>query len=158
LTPDPLDIHFPIRRTITPKLSKDIKVNMPPLKPPTDVDGSYDADFEDYAAETHEWFSLIQLDSPRINPDDKIDSFMSRYVPPGDSSTVCKLVKITWQGFLAPSWAHKTFVQVLLATPQDVWFAYCVAGFVEGDLGASRNCTILKVPDTLNEYVLWDIM
>ena len=131
---------------------------MPPLKPPTDVDESYGADFEDYAVETHEWFSLIQLGSPRINPDDKIDSFLSRYVPPGDSSKVCKLVKITWQGFLAPSWAHRTFVKVLLAIPRDVWFAYCVAGFVEEALGESRNCTILKIADAPNEYVLWDIV
>jgi len=156
--PNPLDIHFPIRKTVASKVSKDIKVNMPALKPPTDVNESYGTDFEDYAVETHEWLSLIQLDSPRINPDDKIDSFLSRYVPPGDSSTICTLVKITWQGFLAPSWAHKIFVQALLAIPRDMWFAYCVAGFVEGVLDESRNCTILKVPDGPSEYVLWDIM
>jgi ribonuclease P/MRP protein subunit RPP40 len=156
--PDPLDIHYPVRRTVAPQVSQDIKVNMPPLKPPADVNEPYGTNFEDYAVETLEWISLIQLDSPRINPDDKIDSFLSRYVPLGDSSTVCKLVKITWQGFLAPSWAHKIFVQVLLAIPRDVWFAYCVAGFGEEALDESRNCTILKVPDAPNEYVLWEIM
>lgn len=130
---------------------------MPLLKPPTDVDRAYGADFEDYAIDTHEWLSLVLLDSPRIDPDDKIDPFLSRYVPPGDTPTPRKLVKITWRGFISPNWAHKMFVQMLLATPRDQWFGYCVDGFCEGSSGSGKHCTILKLADAPNEYVLWDI-
>jgi ribonuclease P/MRP protein subunit RPP40 len=130
---------------------------MPALKPPTDVDPSYSADFEDYAADVHEWLSLVLLDSPRINANDKIDTFLSRYVPPGDPFTNCNIIKVTWRGFLSPSWAHKTFVQILLAVPQDSWFAYCVIGFGDGPLGRSKSSITLKLPDALNEYVLWDL-
>ncbi|CAL3963846.1 unnamed protein product [Diplocarpon coronariae] len=156
-TPSPMERHFPLNKTVSPDV-QEMQVNMPSLQPPTDVDMSYGADFEDYAVEVQEWLSLVLLNSPRIHPDDKIDSFLSRYVPPGDTLTSCKLVKIAWRGFLSPSWAHKMFVQVLLATPGHGWFAYCVDGSGESPSGNGRHCTILRLPDAPNEYVLWDIV
>jgi len=157
VTPDPLDAHFPARQTVSPKLLQNINVNLPSLKPPTDVDPAYGADFEDYAVELQEWWALILLESPRVSPDDKIDPFLSRYAPPGDPHTNTKLVKLTWQGFLSPTWAHKTFVQIFLAAPQDSWFMYCVGSFSEGISGESKSCTILRLPDAPNEYVLWEV-
>ncbi|KAH8802061.1 ribonuclease P 40kDa subunit-domain-containing protein [Hyaloscypha sp. PMI_1271] len=79
IAPDPLDAHFPTWRTVSPGASQSIKVKMPSIKPPTEVDPSYGADFEDYAVDIHEWLSLVLLESPRINSDDKIDSFLTRY-------------------------------------------------------------------------------
>jgi ribonuclease P/MRP protein subunit RPP40 len=157
IAPDPLDAHFPTWRTVSPGASQSIKVKMPSIKPPTEVDPSYGADFEDYAVDIHEWLSLVLLESPRINSDDKIDSFLTRYVAPGDSFKDTMLVKVTWQGFMSPSWAHKIFVQMLLAVPKDEWFAYCVVGFGDGPLGESKVCTILKLPDAPNEFVSWEI-
>jgi len=142
--------------TASPEISQDIKVNMASLKPPSVVDPSYGSDFEDYAFEIHEWLSLVLLESPRLNPNDKIDFFLSRYVPPGQSVASSKLVKITWRGFLSPYWAHKMFVRALLAAPQDAWFAYSVVSFGEGWPGGN-DCTILRLPDTPNEYVLWEV-
>jgi len=150
-------MYFPTKKIVSPELSQPIKVRMPSLKPPTEVDPLYGADFEDYAVDTHEWLSLVLLNSPRINPDDEVDPFLCRYVPPGDSFINSNLVKVTWRGFIPPSWAHKTFVQLLLAFPQDAWFAYSVVGFGDGPLGASKSCTTLKLPDAPNEYVLWEI-
>lgn len=138
-------------------MSLPIRVKIPSLKPPKEVDPSYGADFEDYAVDIHEWLSLILLESPRINSSDNIDPFLSRYVPPGGSFTDSKLVKVTWQGFISASWAHKIFVQLLLAVPQDAWFAYCVVGFGDGPLGESKTCTILKLPDAPKEFVSWEI-
>lgn len=155
--PDPIEAHFPVEKAVSPQVIPEMKVNMPSLQPPIEVDKSYGADFEDYAAETNEWLSLILLNSPRINPDDKIDPFLSRYVPPGDTLTPCKLVKITWRGFLSPRWAHKMFVQMLLATPRSGWFAFCVDEFGGVAAGHGKHCTTLKLPDTPNEYVLWEI-
>ncbi|KAI9051010.1 hypothetical protein LZ554_005118 [Drepanopeziza brunnea f. sp. 'monogermtubi'] len=156
-TPSPIEPHSPTKKTAIPT-AQEMKVNVPSLLPPTDVDKAYGADFEDYAVETQEWLSLVLLGSPRIDPDDKIDPALSRYVLPGDTLTACKLVKITWRGFISPSWAHKMFVQLLLATPREGWFAYFVDGFSESSLGNGKHCTILKLPNAPNEYVLWDIV
>jgi len=154
LTSDPLGIHCPTRKATTPVVSQDIKANRPSLKPPTEVDKNYSADFEDFATEIYEWLSLVMLNSPRIDPDDKIDPILSRYAPPGEDLESCKVVKIVWHGFLSPSWAHKLFVQTLVALPQDAWFAYCTSGF---GLPETKNCTILKLPNAPKEYILWEI-
>jgi ribonuclease P/MRP protein subunit RPP40 len=143
--------------TAEPEISTNISVALPPLNRPTKDNPDHGEDFEDFAVETHEWLSMISLDSPRICPEDKIDPFLSRYAPPGDPSNTSKLVKIVWRGFLAPTWAHIAFVEALLAVPRDAWFALCVVGFREGWSGESRDCTILKPRNAPNEYVLWEI-
>lgn len=155
-SPSPMQAHFPVEKTVSLAIQH-LKVNVPSLHPPTEVDKSYGADFEDYAVETQEWLSLVLLNSPRIDPGDQIDPVLSRYVPPGDTLSSSKLVKITWRGFLSPSWAHKMFVELLLATPRTGWFTYCVDGFGEDSSGNGKHCMILKLPDTPREYVLWDI-
>jgi ribonuclease P/MRP protein subunit RPP40 len=157
LNPDPLNVHFPQRVTVSAEITSNIKVDIPPLKPPTDTSLEYGEDFDDFAVETHEWLSLISLDSPRINPDDRIDSFLSRYASPGQSTTDSKVVKISWRGFLSPSWANRIFVQALLTVPREAWFAYTVGGFGNVSSSSSKDCTILKVPDAPNEYLLWEV-
>jgi ribonuclease P/MRP protein subunit RPP40 len=152
-----MDVHFPAKVTVSPEISPDIEASKPSLKPPTKTNSEYDGDFEDFVVETHEWLSLISLGSPRINPADQIDSFLSRYVPPGMSIESSKLVKITWRGFLPPSWVHKTFAQALLACPSNLWFAYYVCGFGEGWSSRTKDCTILKLPDSQKEYLLWEV-
>ncbi|KAF4631130.1 hypothetical protein G7Y89_g7002 [Cudoniella acicularis] len=155
--PEPLDAHFPIKKSASFKIQEHINVSMPTLKPPPEIDETYGFDFEDFATELHEWLALVLLESPRVKSDDKIDPFISRYVPPGDSMSSATLVKVTWQGLLTPLWAHRKFVDVLLSIPRESWFAYSVVSFGEGWTGGSKNCTILRVPDAPNEYVLWEI-
>ena len=150
-------MHFPTKLKVSPEITSDIKVSEPSLKPHTQNTTEYEGDFEDFAIEIQEWLSLISLGSQRIDPDDTIDSALSRYVAPGDLTKSTKLVKIIWRGFIAPCWAHKTFSQLLLASPNHSWFAFCVSGFGEGYSGRSKSCTILKLPDSPNEYMLWEI-
>ena len=157
LKPDPMEIHFPTKVTVFPEINSNINANVPCLKPPTVSTFEYNGDFDDFAVDTHEWLSLISLNSPRIDPNDRIDPVMSRYVPPGESTKSIKLVKITWRGFLAPSWVHRMFAQLLLASPSTSWFAFHVCGFGEGWSGRSKDCTILKLPDSPKEYVMWEV-
>ncbi|RFU36008.1 hypothetical protein B7463_g405, partial [Scytalidium lignicola] len=154
---DLLDQHFPTRITCQPIISQDIRTNMPTLAPPAELGPEHDGDFEEFSCEIYEWLSLVCLESPRIDPDDNIDSFLSRYVPPGSSNTSATLVKVTWQGFLTSSWAHKMFVQALLAIPRDAWFAYSVGSFSEEKSGNTKACTVLKLHTNSNEYVLWEL-
>jgi ribonuclease P/MRP protein subunit RPP40 len=127
------------------------------MKPPPESKSKHDDEFETFATETHEWLSLVSLNSPRIDPEDRIDSILSRYIPPGESLTSSQLVKITWGGFISPSWAHKTFIQTLLASPKNSWFSYSACGFGNGSSQHSKDCTILKLPDCQNEYLLWEV-
>jgi ribonuclease P/MRP protein subunit RPP40 len=135
----------------------DIEVKMPLLKLIVETNDNYGADFQEFAAEMHEWLSLVSLDSPRVKSTDKIDPFLSRYTPPGDPDTTDNLVKVTWTGFISPSWAHKNFVEILLAIPRKSWLSYYVGSFGATWNGEGKNSTILKVPDASNEYVLWEV-
>lgn len=157
LTPEPLDAHFPVKKSAITEIFQDIQVTMPSLKPPAEVDAFYGADFEDYAVDLHEWLSLLLLNSPRIHANDKIDPYLSRYVPPGNSVSTRKMVKIKWRGFISAFWARDAFVRLLQAVPRDSWFAYCIDGFNDGPHGDSKSCTILKLPEVPVEYVLWEI-
>jgi len=157
ISPGPIDAYFPSKIVVEPKVIKDIRVNIPPLQPPTNAHSAYEADFETFAYETLEWLSLISLDSPRIEADDKIDSFLCRYASPVGSKLNSKLVTVTWRGFLAPDWVYKNFVKTLLATPRDSWFAYSIAGLGEGWSNDGKNCTILKPPEAQTEYILWEV-
>jgi len=152
-----LEAHFPVKKSAAAQTSQGMHVKKPPLEPPTEVDPSYGADFEDYAVDLHEWLSLILLDSPRILADDKIDPYLSRYVPPGDPSTSCTMVKVKWRGFISAFWARNALVQILQAAPRDSWFVFSVDGFGNDPLGESRSSTILKLPKAPTEYVLWEI-
>ena len=155
LKPDPMAGHFPTKVTISPEIDSNIIISTPSLEPPIAPNPKYDGDFEDFAVEMHEWLSLVSLGSPRIDPNDRIDPVLSRYLSPGELTKSSKLVKITWQGFQSASWVHKSFAQVVLSSPNDSWFAFTVCGFGEGCSGRSKDCTILKLPD--KEYVLWEI-
>ncbi len=134
-----------------------INVNQPCLRPPCTPTPEYDGDFEDFAVETLEWLSLVSIGSPRIDPNDRVDPVLSRYVPPGDLTLSSKLVKITWRGLQSPLWVHRLFAKLLLAFPDNSWFAFYVCGFGEGWSGRSKDCTILKIPDSSKEYVLWEV-
>jgi ribonuclease P/MRP protein subunit RPP40 len=157
LDPDPMDVHFPTRFTLSPKICTGITASIPSLKPSTDTENEFAGDFKDFAVETLEWVAMVSLHSPRISPEDKIDPVLSRYVPPGNSTTATRLVKVNWRGFIPPSWAHKTFVHALLAVPLEAWFTFSVVGFGEGWSGTSKDTTILRVPDASNEYILWEV-
>lgn len=156
MKPDPLDKNFPVRKLADPRITREMTVAMPSLMPPFEKDSDFTTNFEYYLIEIHEWFSLVMLDSPRIRQDDEIDSILSRYCPP-EKTTVTKLVKVLWRGFISPSWANKLFVEILPHVPENLWFAINVSGFPEVFLEECKDCMILKLPNFPGEYILWEI-
>jgi len=124
----------------------------------------YPDEFSDYATELYEWLSLISLSSPRVNANDQIDPFLSRYRPPPPSATPeqTELVKIIWSGFMSSKWVHETFVKILLANGSvsggKTWFSYGVCGFHKSWSSDSRDALVLKLPGSApGEYILWDV-
>ncbi len=108
----------------------------------------------------YEWISLVSLGSPRVDHNDKIDPFLSRYTPPvadDRNNEATKLVKITWKGFASSSWAHNIFVQALLAAKPGMWFSFDVLGFQKSIRLSGGDCTMLKLPGAQNEYMLWEV-
>jgi ribonucleases P/MRP protein subunit RPP40 len=67
------------------------------------------------------------------------------------------VVKISWEGFLSPSWAHKSFVQGLRTAMPNTWFSFAVSGFRESLSNGSKDLTILKLPGFASDYLLWEV-
>jgi ribonuclease P/MRP protein subunit RPP40 len=128
-----------------------------PLEEQTDEAGEY---FNDFAIDIYEWLSLISLNSPRVDANDRIDPFLSRYSPPSPDvpdTQIESLVKVSWEGFFPGSWAYQALVQVLLAAPSKFWFSYAVSGFNDSISKGSRDCTILKTSGPSREFLLWEV-
>ncbi|KAI1467678.1 ribonuclease P 40kDa subunit-domain-containing protein [Daldinia caldariorum] len=158
--PDPLSRHYPVKYTSYPKISEDISAKMPSLKPPaTILSNQSRLDLDEFATDLYEWLSLVRLDSPRINVDDKIDPYLSSYAVPGDLDDLSegKLCRISWQGFVPPRWTRQTLVDVILALPAKSWFSLSTTTFARDIIGDSADCTIFRPPNASGEYLLWDI-
>ncbi|KAI1401305.1 ribonuclease P 40kDa subunit [Hypoxylon fuscum] len=159
-TPDPLSRHYPIKYTSHPEVSEGIPTKIPLLKPPPAIlDRKNSLDLDEFATDIYEWLSLIRLDSPRVNGDDKVDPYLSGYAVPGDPEDVQKgkLCRISWQGFIPPKWTQHTLVDVIHALPSKSWFSLSTTSFVRGITGDSADCTILRPPNSTGDYFLWDI-
>ncbi|KFX92065.1 hypothetical protein V490_05585 [Pseudogymnoascus sp. VKM F-3557] len=159
-SPDPLAKHFPVKISCPPSITRGPIVNMPNVRPPTSLGGDEGDDFGEFAADLYEWLSLISLESPRVDVNDNIDPFLSRYTPPSSDKPEGEnqaLVKVTWKGFMPSSWAHQTFVSALLAATTKSWFSFSVSGFPDSLPANSRDCTISKIPGPSSEFMLWEV-
>jgi ribonucleases P/MRP protein subunit RPP40 len=159
-SPDPLEEHFPVVVTCSAKISTGLRVEIPVLQPPINPKDAFGDDFGNYAEEIYEWLSLIALESPRLSVDDCVDPFLSRYSPPlraGQANQGLELVKISWEGFISPSWAHRAFIQGLQAATPDMWFSFAVSGFSESLSTESTDTTILKLAGFASDYMLWEV-
>ncbi|KAK6958459.1 hypothetical protein Daesc_001260 [Daldinia eschscholtzii] len=158
--PDPLSQHYPVKYTSYPRISGDIPKKIPSLKPPaTILTNQSRLDLDEFATDIYEWLSLVRLDSPRINVDDKIDSYLSSYAVPGypDDVSEGKLCRVSWQGFIPPRWTRQTLADVILALPSKSWFSLSTTTFARDIVGDSADCTIFRPPNASGEYLLWDI-
>jgi ribonuclease P/MRP protein subunit RPP40 len=158
-TPDPLAQHFPTDITSNAG-KKPVLVAMPALKPSSSLISSGDKKaFEELATELYEWLSLVRLESPRIQAGDEVDSYVSRYQVPDDSdqATRSSICKISWQGFIAPSWVEKVLIESLLSVPSKAWFSISASGFSTGLIGDCTDITFVRPPNSPGEYLLWDI-
>ncbi|KAI2617686.1 ribonuclease P 40kDa subunit [Hypomontagnella submonticulosa] len=158
--PDPLSKHHPTKYTSHPVVSEDLLANIPALKPPAAIlSSSNRLDLDEFAEEIYEWLSLIRLESPRVNADDKVDPYLCDYTVPGNSEDIQtgKLCRISWQGFIPPKWTQRILADVILAIPSKSWFSLSTTTFARGIVGDSADCTILRPPNSPGEYFLWDI-
>lgn len=140
-------------------IDETLLVHVPLLQPPTAPSEVGVDEFAEFTTDIYEWLSLVQLESARVDANDRIDPFLSRYAPPEASSDSEpeRLVRISWSGFLSSSWAHKAFVQSVLATTSKSWFAFSATGFQASMPPGAKDCTILKIPGPSSDLLLWEV-
>lgn len=158
---DPVGLRSATKCTSDPRISQGINVVMPLLRPDPAVmlRPGGQGYFDDFATEIYEWLSLVRLESPRVQPADRIDPYLSRYQVPGVSehqheSQVCT---IAWQGLMSSSWVCSLLIDLLGVLPSKEWFALSASTSGRGKLGENAECCILRPQDTPGEYVMWEV-
>ncbi|KAK4233888.1 ribonuclease P 40kDa subunit-domain-containing protein [Achaetomium macrosporum] len=154
--PDPLSRHFPTSYASNPGILEGVSVVLPNLAPDVNSLSNIGEDFKDFSTELYEWLSLIRLQSPRIHVGDQIDPYLSRYQVP-ESGKEGEICKISWQGFLAPSWARQTLIDIITALPSKTWFSFSTTTFSKGLAEDNTECTILRPPNSTGEYLMWEV-
>lgn len=106
----PIAAHHPVNKICTPSIGKRQRV----VQPHFTVEAIEIASvFEAKATEYHEWLALVVLDSPRVQEDDIIDSYLSRYAVPDDEPTVISgVVLVTWSGLISANWIRQLLVKL----------------------------------------------
>ncbi|KAI8623657.1 ribonuclease P 40kDa subunit [Xylariaceae sp. FL1651] len=159
-SPDPLSEHCPTKYTSVPVLTQDMITTMPSLKiPPAIFVDRSRQELDEYATEVYEWISLVRLESPRVRPGDSIDPYLSTYAIPGLPSEIRdgRLCKVSWQGFISPSWAARTLAELIQALPAKAWFSFSTTPFTRGVMGHGADYTIIRLPGSPGEYFLWEV-
>jgi ribonuclease P/MRP protein subunit RPP40 len=133
-----------------------INVVIPNLAPDINCLSNTGEDFKDFSTELYEWLSLVRLQSPRIHAGDQMDSYLSRYQV-AEGGKEGKICKISWQGFLAPSWSRQILIDIITALPPKTWFSFSTTTFSRGLAENNAECTILRPPNSTGEYLMWEV-
>ncbi|KAK4226670.1 ribonuclease P 40kDa subunit-domain-containing protein [Podospora fimiseda] len=153
---DLLQKHSPTNIKANVRINQDINAKVPGLAPPITTDPSAKDDFEYFTTDLYEWLSLVRMQSPRILANDQIDPYLSRYQVP-EGSQNAKLCKVSWQGFFSSSWSHKTLMDMITVLPPKTWFSFSTSTFPKGLAGDNSECTVLRIPNTRGEFLLWEV-
>ncbi|KAG5665881.1 hypothetical protein KAF25_010006 [Fusarium avenaceum] len=157
LSPDPLQQFFPTAFTSTPNLSRDLPILQPSLEVDPEVLAENDHEaLEWFATESYEWISLVRLGSPRVESQDSIDPYLSRYCVPGEATSASKICKLSWEGFMSAPWLRGLLMEVLAACPSGTWFSLSATCFSKNMPGNSDDLTILKPPNAAGKYLMWE--
>lgn len=78
------------------------------------MDPASEGESQETLGSLSEWLAMVQLDSPRVSPEDQVDPYLCRYaVPDVGSSSTTVLMKLKWHGLIPSSWTTQLFVALL---------------------------------------------
>jgi len=104
---EPLAHYHPIWKACQPRLIR-AEVLTPAMRLPSADD------HEEEQMQIVEWIDLVRMGSPRLDPNDKIDQYLSRYeIPDAESASVVEVVQVSWRGFVMAEWIRELYVQCL---------------------------------------------
>ncbi|KAF4448220.1 ribonuclease P/MRP protein subunit POP1 [Fusarium austroafricanum] len=156
-SPDPLQRLFPTAFTSSPSLSQNLAVLQPSLDVDPEVLAENDREaLEYFATGSYEWLSLIRLGSSRVDPQDVIDPYLSRYSVPGDVAKISKVCKLSWEGFISAQWLRGLLMEILTTGPSGTWFSLSATCFSKSVSGTSNDLTILRPPNAAGKYLMWE--
>lgn len=146
----PIAAHQPFVRSVEAEVEHLDKVSVPVSPAKVEQDASSEA------TELLEWLSLVANQSPRVQSDDKIDPYLSRYRVPdgpigkdgGPIPNTERLAILRWHGFVPASFVSKILLAALRASA-DGWFAISATSF------SGEAYTILKTGD---RTLTWEYM
>lgn len=75
---------------------------------------------------------------------------------PGEEPQASRLRKVTWRGFIPPTWVRDTLATVLVAAPSKSWLALSATAFAKG-VGEGGECMFLRPANSGGQYLLWEI-
>lgn len=105
----PISQHHPVMRSSSPTITTTREVIVPKITPSHALNTALD--FEDWALGTHEWISLVALESPRILSNDQIDPFLCRHTI-SDDKTISSVIKLKWCGLIPGIWIRSIFIEL----------------------------------------------
>ncbi|KAJ5567409.1 hypothetical protein N7535_006715 [Penicillium sp. DV-2018c] len=132
---------------------KEKKIITPPFCQMQVLEEMTETDLQEYCGSLSEWIGMVQMNSPRLSPDDKIDPYLSRYaVPNADESRALDLVKLEWLGLLTPQWITQLFLTLLekSKTREQSWFVIAAAALGKEAVEGRDGYTVMVLP-TSNE-------
>lgn len=154
----------PVRCKASPVVFEDLETVLPDVKAlSADLISGVESQEQlpESVSAIYEWLSLIRLQSPRVDGRDSVDPFISRYQLPTteESEPNCstQICTVTWEGFLSPTFAQKLLVDAILRLPTHDWVALSVSSFSKDIRGDTAECTVLRLPDSPGEYMLWEV-
>ncbi|KAF5022336.1 hypothetical protein F66182_5623 [Fusarium sp. NRRL 66182] len=155
--PDPLQKLFPTAFTSIPTITQNLAVLQPSLEIGPEILGDNDREaLEYFSTECYEWLSLIRLGSSRIEPQDNIDPYLSRYCLSDDFAKESMVCKLSWEGLISAQWLRCLLRDMLVACPSATWFSLSATCFSKGVAGSSDDLTILRPPHAAGKYLMWE--
>lgn len=120
--------------------------------------------FAELATDLYEWLSLVRLSSPRVEVGDAIDPYLSSYRVPSfsedgddeEQARTSRLRRVTWRGFIPPTWVRDALAAILRAVPARSWLALSATSFAKG-VGEDAETTFFRPMESGGQYLLWEI-
>ncbi|EFY84877.1 ribonuclease P protein subunit p40, putative [Metarhizium acridum CQMa 102] len=130
---------------------------LPEMLPTTSLTAAEHVGLEERGIDLYEWLSLVRLESARVEPDDKIDPYLSRYCVTGKTSNRLDVCKITWQGFIGTSWLRDLARDVLAVCPRRSWLSIIATSSYCVEMGVNAESVLLRPPGQEDQYLMWQI-
>lgn len=121
------------------------------------VIGDHCVSFEESGVDLYEWLSLLRLGSPRIDPNDNIDPYLSRYQAGSKDVNQLKVCRITWHGLIGTDWFRDLARNVLAACPRQSWLSIIATRSRRVETGGNAELTLLRPSGAGDQYVMWQI-
>ncbi|KAH8697504.1 putative ribonuclease P protein subunit p40 [Talaromyces proteolyticus] len=121
---------------------------------------------EDYCNDISEWLALVSLESPRIQVNDVIDRYLSRYsVPQSDTGQLQSLALVTlrWHGIMTSNWITRLLV-ALLSHAEDTrnWAALSATSFRRQPVENGDGYAVVTMPERTGpgslRFLAWEFI